>query len=109
VSSRAYVFEQEHTRRRYGRTSTREESRHWRGTPTAFTPSLLIPHPSFNPQFLEIARHTKQICDKYNVPLFINDRVDIALAVGATGLHLGQTDMPVAVARKLLDLAHSGE
>ncbi|KAG8764212.1 hypothetical protein FRC12_008235 [Ceratobasidium sp. 428] len=57
-------------------------------------------------EFLEIARHTKQICDKYKVPLFINDRVDIALAIGATGVHLGQTDMPVAAARKLLDLAH---
>ncbi|KAG8759427.1 hypothetical protein FRC12_009760 [Ceratobasidium sp. 428] len=57
-------------------------------------------------EFLEIARHTKQICDKYKVPLFINDRVDIALAIGATGVHLGQTDMPVAVARKLLDLGH---
>lgn len=56
-------------------------------------------------EFLEIARRTKQICDKYNVPVFINDRVDIALAVGATGVHIGQTDMPVAVARKLLDLA----
>ncbi|KAG9074675.1 hypothetical protein FRC06_010535, partial [Ceratobasidium sp. 370] len=60
-------------------------------------------------QFLEIARRTKQICDKYNVPLFINDRVDIALAVGATGVHIGQSDMPVAVARRLLDLGHSGE
>ncbi|KAG8682836.1 hypothetical protein FRC08_014696, partial [Ceratobasidium sp. 394] len=58
-------------------------------------------------EFLEIARRTKQICDKYNVPLFINDRVDIALAVGATGVHIGQSDMPVAVARRLLDLGHS--
>ncbi|KAF8606267.1 Hydroxyethylthiazole kinase [Ceratobasidium sp. AG-I] len=58
-------------------------------------------------EFLEIARRTKEICDKHNVPLFINDRVDIALAVGATGVHIGQTDMPVAVARKLLSLAHS--
>ncbi|QRV96599.1 Hydroxyethylthiazole kinase family domain-containing [Ceratobasidium sp. AG-Ba] len=57
-------------------------------------------------EFLEIARRTKQICDKYNVPLFINDRVDIALAVGATGVHIGQSDMPVAVARRLLDLGH---
>ncbi|KAG8744467.1 hypothetical protein FRC10_010137 [Ceratobasidium sp. 414] len=58
-------------------------------------------------EFLEIARRTKQICDKYNVPLFINDRVDIALAVGATGVHVGQSDMPVAVARRLLDMGHS--
>ncbi|QRW24185.1 Hydroxyethylthiazole kinase family domain-containing [Rhizoctonia solani] len=58
-------------------------------------------------EFIEIARRTKQICDKYNVPMFVNDRVDVALAVGATGVHIGQTDMPVSTARKLLELAHS--
>jgi len=42
------------------------------------------------------------LCDKYKVPLIINDRVDIALAVHADGVHLGQTDMPVHVARTLL-------
>ncbi|CAE6441747.1 unnamed protein product, partial [Rhizoctonia solani] len=57
-------------------------------------------------QFLEIARRTKQICDKHGVPMFVNDRVDIALAVGATGVHLGQSDMPVSTARKLLELGH---
>ncbi|KAL5631955.1 hypothetical protein ACGC1H_000098 [Rhizoctonia solani] len=57
-------------------------------------------------EFLEIARRTKQICDKYGVPMFVNDRVDVALAVGATGVHLGQSDMPVSTARKLLELAH---
>ncbi|CAE6518578.1 unnamed protein product [Rhizoctonia solani] len=57
-------------------------------------------------EFLEIARRTKQICDKYGVPMFVNDRVDVALAVGATGVHLGQTDMPVSTARKLLELGH---
>ncbi|CAE6515447.1 unnamed protein product [Rhizoctonia solani] len=57
-------------------------------------------------EFLEIARRTKQICDKYSVPMFVNDRVDVALAVGATGVHLGQTDMPVSTARKLLELGH---
>ena len=44
----------------------------------------------------------KQLCDKYNVPLIINDRLDIALAVGAAGVHLGQDDLPCAVARRLL-------
>ncbi|EJF65143.1 Hydroxyethylthiazole kinase [Dichomitus squalens LYAD-421 SS1] len=53
-------------------------------------------------EFLQIARASKEICRRYNVPILINDRVDIALAIGADGVHLGQTDMPVDVARKLL-------
>ncbi|ELU45074.1 Hydroxyethylthiazole kinase family domain-containing [Rhizoctonia solani AG-1 IA] len=56
-------------------------------------------------EFIEIARRTKQICDKYNVPMFVNDRVDVALAVGATGVHIGQTDMPVSTARNNVDEA----
>ena len=58
--------------------------------------------PIFQFQFLEIARQSKALCDKYQVPLIINDRVDIALAVQANGVHLGQTDMPVHIARSLL-------
>ena len=53
-------------------------------------------------QFVEIARKSLEICNKYNVPLLINDRLDIALAVGAHGVHLGQTDMPLHIARRLL-------
>lgn len=53
-------------------------------------------------EFFKIARQSKMLCDKYKVPLIINDRVDIALAVHADGVHLGQTDMPVHVARTLL-------
>ena len=53
-------------------------------------------------KFLEIARATKRICAQYKVPLIINDRIDIALAVEADGVHLGQTDMPIELARKLL-------
>ena len=45
---------------------------------------------------------TKEICDKYGIPILINDRIDIALAIGADGVHLGQTDMPISIARKLL-------
>ena len=45
---------------------------------------------------------TKEICDKYGVPILINDRIDIALAIGADGVHLGQTDMPISIARRLL-------
>lgn len=44
----------------------------------------------------------KELCDKYSVPLIINDRLDIVLAVGAAGVHLGQDDLPCAVARRLL-------
>lgn len=39
------------------------------------------------------ARQLHQICQKYGVPLLINDRVDVALAIGAEGVHLGQDDM----------------
>ncbi|KAI0633418.1 Hydroxyethylthiazole kinase [Trametes polyzona] len=53
-------------------------------------------------EFLRIAQDSKAICRKYNVPILINDRIDIALAVGADGVHIGQTDMPVDIARKLL-------
>lgn len=53
-------------------------------------------------EFLEIAQSSKILCAKYKVPLIINDRIDIALAVQADGVHLGQTDMPVHVAKSLL-------
>ena len=44
----------------------------------------------------------KELCDKYNVPLIINDRLDVAQAVGAAGVHLGQDDLPCTVARRIL-------
>ncbi|KAK7045553.1 thiamine biosynthetic bifunctional enzyme [Paramarasmius palmivorus] len=53
-------------------------------------------------EFLEICQRAKSICDQYKVPLLVNDRVDIALAVNAHGVHVGQTDMPIAIVRKLL-------
>jgi thiamine-phosphate pyrophosphorylase len=53
-------------------------------------------------EFYEIAKSVKEITDAYEVPLLINDRLDIALAVGADGVHLGQTDIPVQAARNLL-------
>ena len=52
--------------------------------------------------FFELALRVKAITDRHNVPLIINDRLDIALAVNAAGLHVGQEDLPVAVARRLL-------
>lgn len=48
------------------------------------------------------ALQLKALCDSFNVPLIINDRLDIAMAVGAAGVHLGQDDLPCAGARKLL-------
>lgn len=50
----------------------------------------------------ERALKVKALCDKYNVPLIINDRADIAFAVGAAGVHLGQSDLPPQVARRML-------
>ena len=49
------------------------------------------------------AMQLKALCDSFNVPLIINDRLDIAMAVGAAGVHLGQDDLPCAAARKILD------
>ena len=52
--------------------------------------------------FLQRALAVKNLCDKYRVPLLINDRIDIALACKAAGVHLGQDDIPLAVARSIL-------
>ena len=53
-------------------------------------------------EFYELALRVKKITSKYNVPLIINDRVDIALLAGADGVHLGQSDMPCKEVRKLV-------
>ncbi len=53
-------------------------------------------------QILEMGHGALAICRKAGVPLIINDRVDIALALDADGVHLGPDDMPVAIARKLM-------
>lgn len=52
--------------------------------------------------FYELALQVMQITQRYKLPLIINDRLDIALAVGADGVHVGQEDLPVAVVRRLL-------
>ena len=52
-------------------------------------------------EFLDEARAVHALLAGTGVPLVINDRVDVALAVGAEGVHLGQTDMPLADARRL--------
>lgn len=52
--------------------------------------------------FYNTAVNVKKITDKYNVPLLINDRLDIALAVDAAGVHVGQSDLPCSVVRKII-------
>ncbi|WMJ23252.1 thiamine phosphate synthase [Paludicola sp. MB14-C6] len=53
-------------------------------------------------EYLDIAQKVKIISDKYNIPLIIDDRIDIAMAIDATGVHVGASDIPVKYARKLL-------
>lgn len=53
-------------------------------------------------EYLDKAFKVKEITDRYNVPLIIDDRVDVALACDAAGVHVGASDIPVAVARKLM-------
>ena len=52
--------------------------------------------------FYQLALRIKPIARQYNVPLLINDRLDIALAVDADGVHVGQEDLPVAVVRRVI-------
>ncbi|MBQ0008226.1 MAG: thiamine phosphate synthase [bacterium] len=52
--------------------------------------------------FVKLARQVKCVTDDYHVPFVINDRIDVAMAVDADGVHLGQSDMPYTVARALL-------
>ncbi|XP_019242562.1 PREDICTED: thiamine biosynthetic bifunctional enzyme TH1, chloroplastic-like, partial [Nicotiana attenuata] len=52
--------------------------------------------------FLEAAKACLKICRVHGVPLLINDRIDVALASDADGVHIGQSDMPAHVARALL-------
>ena len=51
-------------------------------------------------EYLDLARKVKEITDRYQVPLLIDDRVDVAAAADAAGVHVGQSDIPVAEARK---------
>ncbi len=53
-------------------------------------------------EFIQLARELKAALTPLGIPLIINDRVDVALAVDADGVHIGQSDMPYATARKLL-------
>lgn len=53
-------------------------------------------------EFYKTALRVKKITDEYKIPLIINDRVDIALAVNADGVHVGQDDLPAASVRRIL-------
>ena len=53
-------------------------------------------------EMYQLACRVKQVTDRYNVPLIINDRLDICLAAGAAGVHLGQSDIPCREARRIL-------
>ncbi|MCQ2119450.1 MAG: thiamine phosphate synthase [Bacteroidales bacterium] len=53
-------------------------------------------------EFIGLALRLKNLLEPYGVPLIINDRVDVALAAGADGVHIGQSDMPYSMARRLL-------
>ena len=53
-------------------------------------------------EYLKLAEATHEVTLRYGIPLIIDDRVDVALAIGAEGVHVGQSDMPVHLARKLM-------
>ncbi|MBN1833744.1 MAG: thiamine phosphate synthase [Deltaproteobacteria bacterium] len=53
-------------------------------------------------EMIRVAAQMKQVCSDQGVPLIVNDRVDIAIAVKADGVHLGQDDFPIPLARELL-------
>jgi len=53
-------------------------------------------------EFYRLALHLKKLTSKYNIPLIINDRLDIALAIDADGVHVGQSDMPADIVRKII-------
>ena len=53
-------------------------------------------------EYIELAEKVHAITKRYKVPLIIDDRVDVALAIDAEGVHVGASDMPVATARRLM-------
>lgn len=52
--------------------------------------------------YIELAEKVHQITKRYKIPLIIDDRVDVAMAIDAEGVHVGQSDMPVHIARELM-------
>ena len=55
-------------------------------------------------EYLSLAEKVHEITQRYNIPLIIDDRIDVALAVNAEGVHVGQSDMPVRIARLLMGM-----
>lgn len=53
-------------------------------------------------EYIDLAEKVHSVTKKYNIPLIIDDRVDVALAADTEGVHVGQSDMPVYIARKLM-------
>ena len=53
-------------------------------------------------EYIQLAEKVHTVAKRYNVPLIIDDRVDVALAIDAEGVHVGAEDMPVAIARRLM-------
>lgn len=53
-------------------------------------------------EYIDLGRKVHEITAKYDIPLIIDDRIDVAMAIDAEGVHLGQSDMPVDIARKIL-------
>ncbi|MBQ3921306.1 MAG: thiamine phosphate synthase [Firmicutes bacterium] len=52
-------------------------------------------------EYMALAKRTHELAEKYGVPLIVDDRLDVAMAIGAEGVHLGQSDMPIDVARRI--------
>ena len=53
-------------------------------------------------EYISLAEKVHKITKRYNIPLIIDDRIDVAMAIDAEGVHLGQSDMPVDIARRIL-------
>lgn len=53
-------------------------------------------------EYIDLANKVHEIARHYNIPLIIDDRIDVAQAVKSEGVHLGQSDMPIKIARKIL-------
>lgn len=53
-------------------------------------------------EYITLAKKVQKLTKKYHIPFIIDDRLDVALAVEADGVHLGQSDMPVSIARSIL-------